>query len=936
MAIIQSGSSSDLLTIDAVSKAARVTLYDSNGNNLIGLGAISSLNQVLNSLNQTVSLDLLGKSNAAVQILGTTGIINIAFEATIDQTNWFSVNGINFNDSTSASSTTVDGIWFINISGFYATRVKVASISGGSTTASIIIVSGDRSLAITSIAGEGADNANNSTTKVPVLAARANTSSPSWTDGHMAPLSVDTSGNLRVTGTVIETNASITTIGSSSPGSATNVGGNVTSSNPSYSAGTFEGLSLTTAGALRVDNSGVTQPVSGTGTFTVVQATASNLNAAITAAALPLPAGASTEASLSTRLADSTFTGRINTLGQKTSSNSTPVTIASDQSSIPAAQSGSWTVTSNIGTSGSLALDATLTGGTQRSKITDGANNAAVKAASIAAIATDPSLVVSISPNNSVAITAASLPLPSGATTETTLGTRLADSTFTGRINTLGQKTMANSTPIVLASDQSAISVLGSVAIGAAITGSPVLAGFSDGANVRYGLSDTSGRLVIQGAIADKTSMTAGSQAGVPIIGQSYGVGRIISTNRFGNSTPGYQTLLACDPIEGSTINTWLWTQSTTTMTIAQSTGLLTLNNGAITTTTTDAIITTNKQFPIISQAAIACSYRALISQTTNSTQEIGFGAPVGTTAIINNGAFFRIQNSGQVKVVTSYNGTETVSGILATLVSTSYYLFIIQMNDNGARFIIEDSNGIPLLDTSGLLTITTPDKAAVTHIPSFARVYTTGAAGAAPQTKISSFQAYQFDLNTTKMWGHQVASTGRDSGISPTAFTQTTQLANGAAPAAFTPSNTVAGNATLGGEAAVNLSVTNENLLSVFAFTVPSPYTLMFDSCVIPAPVVTTATTVTATILEWVLIYNASSGNLSTATGQIRRSLGFHTAAASAAAGTMFTGSPIVWAPQTPIACLPGTVVHLAVKVILGAATGVYRASWNAGGYYE
>ena len=64
-------------------------------------------------------------------------------------------------------------------------------------------------------------------------------------------------------------------------------------------------------------------------------------------------------------LLDATFTGRINTLGQKTMANSTPVVIASDQSTIP--------------------------------------------------------------------ISAATLPLPTGAATEATLATRLADATFTGR-----------------------------------------------------------------------------------------------------------------------------------------------------------------------------------------------------------------------------------------------------------------------------------------------------------------------------------------------------------------------------------------------------------------------------------------------------------------------------------------------------------------------
>lgn len=65
----------------------------------------------------------------------------------------------------------------------------------------------------------------------------------------------------------------------------------------------------------------------------------------IDATTLPLPTGAATEATLSTRLADATFTARINTLGQKTSANSTPVVIASDQSAIPVTQGGTGTAT---------------------------------------------------------------------------------------------------------------------------------------------------------------------------------------------------------------------------------------------------------------------------------------------------------------------------------------------------------------------------------------------------------------------------------------------------------------------------------------------------------------------------------------------------------------------------------------------------------------
>jgi len=121
----------------------------------------------------------------------------------------------------------------------------------------------------------------------------------------------------------------------------------------------------------------------------------------------------------------------------------------------------SGTVTANAGTNlntSALALDATLTGGTQQSKITDGTNVATVKAASTAAGATDKALVVAISPNNTVPVSAASLPLPTGAATETTLAAASAKLPAT-----LGQKTMANSLAVVIASDQSAIPVSGTV-----------------------------------------------------------------------------------------------------------------------------------------------------------------------------------------------------------------------------------------------------------------------------------------------------------------------------------------------------------------------------------------------------------------------------------------------------------------------------------------
>lgn len=56
-------------------------------------------------------------------------------------------------------------------------------------------------------------------------------------------------------------------------------------------------------------------------------------------------------------------------------------------------------------------------------------------------------------------VSVATLPLPTGAATEATLLNTLTTSAFQARVNTLGQKAMAASTPVVIASDQTSIPV---------------------------------------------------------------------------------------------------------------------------------------------------------------------------------------------------------------------------------------------------------------------------------------------------------------------------------------------------------------------------------------------------------------------------------------------------------------------------------------------
>jgi hypothetical protein len=177
------------------------------------------------------------------------------------------------------------------------------------------------------------------------------------------------------------------TLNAGAPGSAlppvvNQVGGSVTTAAPTYTTATMNALSLTTAGALRIDGSSTTQPISGT--VTANQGTANTLANA-----------------WSTKITDAT-NGPVAVKAASTAAvaaDPSLVTAFSPNSPLPTGTNSIGTV--NQGTAASLA-------NAWSAKITDGTNGpAAVKAASTAAVAADPALVVAISPNNSLTISTA-------------------------------------------------------------------------------------------------------------------------------------------------------------------------------------------------------------------------------------------------------------------------------------------------------------------------------------------------------------------------------------------------------------------------------------------------------------------------------------------------------------------------------------------------
>jgi hypothetical protein len=134
------------------------------------------------------------------------------------------------------------------------------------------------------------------------------------------------------------------------------------------------------------------------------------------------------------------------TLGQKVMASSVAVVIASNQSAVPSSQSGTWNINNVSGTvslptgASTSALQSTISGQLP---------------ATLGAKVTASSLAVNIASDQTVPVSAASLPLPAGASTsanQTTGNTSL--SSIDTKTPALGQALAAASVPVVLTASQ--------------------------------------------------------------------------------------------------------------------------------------------------------------------------------------------------------------------------------------------------------------------------------------------------------------------------------------------------------------------------------------------------------------------------------------------------------------------------------------------------
>jgi len=815
------------------------------------------------------------------------------------------------------------------------------------------------------------NNATPGTNNIGSLVALANTAAPSYTDGYEVLLSTDLSGNLRIAGTVTANQGGTWTV---QPGNTQNTTPWLTqdSADGPVSPGTVASKSILIGGQFNT----------ALPTLTNTQQSAIQLDSSgrilVSSIANALPTGSNTIGAVTQASGPWTqnitqFGGSAVVTGTGASGVGIPRVTVSSDSNILATQSGTWTVQQGT-------APWSFVGTKTNNNATPGTNN----------IGSLVALANTSAPSYTDGYQVLLSTLLTGAL-------RTDNSSWFGSTApTVGQKTMANSIPVVLPSDQAAIptsqsgtwtvqqgsapwSLVGTKSNNAVVPGSTnlgVLSAVATSATPSYtegnqvALStDLAGvlrvSLVSSSANPDKTTFTYGTtndtviggvyqdtsptltagQSGAIRLTQYRGLhvnlrdsnGNELLTDYDGRQAIDKATMLFYDSIEGTTVNTNIWTQSQSGMTQVQATGSLTLNSASSTTATNYSIISSSKRFLLLSEASITSQFRARVIPQANAVCEIGFGISA-TNAAPTEGVFFRFNGTTLTGVI-NFNGTETATASLTLPISTTFYNYKITIFQEYVHFQIGNYGTTSVVDITLAIPLTQGSPTSISHIPTYARVYNSGTPSSAGQIVLASCNVGQNDLDANKTWSDQLATVQKTALTDPAAFTQLANFSNSAAPSSATLSNTTAGYTTLGGLFQFAAIAGAETDYALFAFQVPTGYQLYITNISISTVITGAQSTTSANIIQWGLAANSSAVSLAT-TGSnppMRLAVGMQVAPKAANVGDL-VGPNISYAPKVPLVIDSGKYFHVIMRMVSGNATAsqIFRGNCLLEGYFE
>src|SRR5713226_198231 len=437
------------------------------------------------------------------------------------------------------------------------------------------------------------------------------------------------------------------------------------------------------------------------------------------------------------------------------------------------------------------------------------------------------------------------------------------------------------------------------------------------------------------------TGPTTLSEVGFHALAARNDDGTVIGTPRVRRiqSTEGGRALIAPtnlfwdDTFNATAQNTGKYQWPVTTQSIAQAAGLLTLNNGGITTINTSSAVQSYRLFPLFgnleTRVTFSGGFASATTHVTNNTTEIGlFSATLPGQAAPTDGVFFRWNASNELRGVISFNGTEVQTAAMSKptdnalhdfqiIIQTDVVLFYIDRILVGVNTLATDApaQGQPFMMGSQPLTMRQ-------------RI---GGSAPATATKFTCSNVYVTVVgpDIVRLWEAAKAGMGHmgyQGQNGHASLGSTAQYANSANPTAAIPTGTAAALGTgLGRQfwETATLALGTDGYIQ--AFQNPAPTVNLTGRNLIVHGVIIDST-IQATLtggpfgISYSLAYGHTNVNLATAESATakaprRIALGKQVVTAAQAVATKVAGSPLVAQFRSPIVIAPGEFVGIVTK---------------------
>ena len=384
----------------------------------------------------------------------------------------------------------------------------------------------------------------------------------------------------------------------------------------------------------------------------------------------------------------------------------------------------------------------------------------------------------------------------------------------------------------------------------------------------------------------------------------------------------------------GSAISTQLWNQIASTMTIVVTGGFCAINSSASVAISTYAQIRTYKQFPMFGTFGLWAQASVQFSQlpVVGNVSEVGLFLAAANSAPTD-GVFMRYTSAGTAVFVINFNGSETVSAVIANIATlfpvNTTHKFVIGIFDQVSELWIDD-----VLITSLTMPPGQGDITSSAELPFAFRTYNTTATTLAQIISVGTVNVTLADVNAIKLWSHTLAGLGGmgyegqpGATIGSTAL-YSNSLSSGAGAAAT--NTTAAVGSGLGGQFALQPTLAQGTDGIISSYQVPAgtsviPGKALYITGVKIEGVVTTAFTGGPCLFAWSLAYGHTSVSLATteaagAKAPRRVPLGVQVFAVTSAVGVRDDRTVLVKF-DTPIMVQPGEFVQ-AVAKNLGTVT--------------